>query len=84
MEQRLANIITTPGNGGGAVLMAVGLPLIAQPLWLKTGLGCTPLAGFLALLCPTTGRLPADGHLRQGTCDWSWPATAGPSMNSPP
>jgi len=81
MEQRLANIITTPGMVV-AVLMAVGL-LIAQPLWLKQGWMHAKLAVVLALLAYHWFCYRLMGHLRQGTCAWSG-GNCGPSMNSPP
>ncbi len=69
MEQRLANIITTPGMVV-AVAMAVGL-LLVQPIWLKQGWMHAKLAVVLALLAYHWFCYRLMGQLRQGTCAWS-------------
>ncbi|MFM9103898.1 MAG: CopD family protein, partial [Cyanobium sp.] len=66
MEQRLANIITTPGMVV-AVLMAAGL-LLVQPTWLQQGWLHAKLTAVVALLAYHVFCYRVMGELRQGRC----------------
>ena len=66
MEQRLANIITTPGMVV-AVLMAVGL-LLVQPLWLQQGWLHAKLAAVAGLLAYHAFCYRIMAELRRGSC----------------
>ena len=68
MEQRLANIITTPGMVV-AVAMAVGLVSI-NPAWLQQGWMHAKLAFVAALLAYHLFCYRLMGQLRQGSCRW--------------
>lgn len=69
MEQRLANIITTPGMLV-AVVMAIGL-LIIEPSWLKQGWLHAKLAFVAALLAYHFFCYRLMARLREGVCEWS-------------
>ena len=68
MEQRLANIITTPGMVV-ALAMAVGL-LSVNPAWLQQGWMHVKLACVAALLAYHAFCYRLMGQLRQGSCPW--------------
>jgi len=69
MEQRLANIITTPGMVV-AVSMAAGL-LLVQPGWLQQGWMHAKLAFVGALLVYHWFCYRLMGQLKRGDCRWS-------------
>ena len=69
MEQRLANIITTPGMVV-AVTMAVGL-LVSNPAWLHQGWMHAKLAFVAALLAYHAFCYRLMGQLQAGSCTWS-------------
>jgi len=69
MEQRLANIITTPGMVV-AVAMAVGL-LSVNPAWLHQGWMHAKLAFVAALLAYHAFCYRLMGQLQRGACTWS-------------
>ncbi|MEB3183502.1 MAG: protoporphyrinogen oxidase HemJ [Cyanobacteriota bacterium] len=69
MEQRLANIITTPGMVV-AVAMAAGL-LSVNPAWLQQGWMHAKLAFVLALLAYHAFCYRLMGQLQRGACTWS-------------
>jgi putative membrane protein len=69
MEQRLANIITTPGMVV-TVAMAVGL-LSVQPAWLREGWMHAKLAFVALLLAYHVFCYRLMGQLKRGECRWS-------------